>query len=84
MRIVRNVKQAVSLFDRSTTSALLIGVGKQADNLFSTIAASVISTAEYTHGDATLSNCVFTDEGVRLIDFSPRPAPPVQRACRLT
>lgn len=31
---------------------------------------------ESVHGDATLSNCVTTPHGVRLIDFSPRAAPP--------
>ena len=54
---------------------LLIRAKEQTDALFPAI-ANFSSVAEYTHGDATLSNCVFTDAGVRLIDFSPRPAPP--------
>lgn len=32
--------------------------------------------AVFVHGDATLSNCVYTEEGVRFIDFSPKASPP--------
>jgi len=47
-----------------------------ADKLFqSNLALRPLESNEFVHGDATLSNCVMTDDGVRLIDLSPRPAP---------
>jgi hypothetical protein len=35
-----------------------------------------ITQEAFVHGDATLSNALMTQDGVRLIDLSPRPSPP--------
>lgn len=43
---------------------------------FSEIVGLPITQNAFVHGDATLSNAVLTGDGVRLIDFSPRPMPP--------
>ena len=43
---------------------------------YASMAGLPISQNAFVHGDATLSNAVWTRDGVRLIDFSPRAAPP--------